>query len=296
MLKDIHIFAFFIGLLLCTHALAAEDPDELYKQGRFAEAEKAYAQSDMDHPKDIRYRYNRGCAAYQNSDYQGAEASFSSVLRRAKDNEVRFKTAYNLGNTAFNQGDLASALAYYKQAVLFNPESEDAKYNLELVLRELEKQKKHKTGGQETPPQKDSGQPETKGNKSKTNKKKEESSEKSSQEETSNQGSAEAQGERHEGSQIESNQEPQSEKGAARSDEGHKTLPGKPEDLSGDLKPLQDLPEEQEKDQTPDTVMSMIDKKKAEALLDNVKEDRSRFLQFQVTKDKRRGIQSGKDW
>jgi hypothetical protein len=42
--------------------------------------------------------------------------------------------------------------------------------------------------------------------------------------------------------------------------------------------------------------MSMIDKKKAEALLDNIKEDRSRFLQFLVPKEKRQGVESGKDW
>ena len=79
------------GVFFGTQVLAKENPDELYRQGRFAEAEKAYARSDMDHPKDIRYRYNRGCAAYQNGDFQGAMAAFSSVLRRAKDDEMRFK-------------------------------------------------------------------------------------------------------------------------------------------------------------------------------------------------------------
>jgi hypothetical protein len=40
----------------------------------------------------------------------------------------------------------------------------------------------------------------------------------------------------------------------------------------------------------------MLDKKKAEALLDNLQEDRSRFLQFQIPEDKRTGVTSGKDW
>ncbi|MDB4265000.1 VWA domain-containing protein, partial [bacterium] len=47
-------------ILTATPSRAAESPDELYRKGRFAEAEKAYAQSDMDNPKDLRYRYNRG--------------------------------------------------------------------------------------------------------------------------------------------------------------------------------------------------------------------------------------------
>jgi len=40
----------------------------------------------------------------------------------------------------------------------------------------------------------------------------------------------------------------------------------------------------------------MMDRKKAEALLDNVKEDRSKYLELQTPKGKRRGVLSGKDW
>ena len=39
-----------------------------------------------------------------------------------------------------------------------------------------------------------------------------------------------------------------------------------------------------------------IDQKKAEALLDNIREDRTRFMKFQARKDKKRGVQSGRNW
>ena len=97
-----------VGLSLCvvftTHVYGADNPDALYQEGRYDEAEKIYSQKDMDNPKDTRYRYNRGCAAYQKSDYEGALAAFSSVVRRAKNDEVRFKAAYNLGNAAWRAG------------------------------------------------------------------------------------------------------------------------------------------------------------------------------------------------
>ncbi len=64
-----------ICTLTAARSQAVESPDELYRKGRFAEAEKAYARSDMDNPKDLRYRYNRGCAAYQSGDYQAAAAA-----------------------------------------------------------------------------------------------------------------------------------------------------------------------------------------------------------------------------
>jgi Ca-activated chloride channel family protein len=290
------IILFFIPCFFSIPAWAAEDPDELYRQGRFEEAEKAYTRSDMDNPKDIRYRYNRGCAAYQNSDFEGAMAAFKSVTRRAEDNETRFKTLYNLGNTAFKQGDFASAVAQYTQAIGLKPESEDAKFNLELALRELERQKREKSEEQEEPPQGDSVQPGEEGDQSKSDNK-HEGSDESSQEKGPDQEPSETQDQQGDKGQTASDQGKQSEQERdAEAGQGPRAEQDSTEDLSGDLEPLQAMPDEPTEDQAPDTAMSMIDKKKAEALLDNIKEDRSSFLRFQIPQDKKHGLLSGKDW
>ena len=289
--------ALLLRVIFSATATAAENPDQLYNQGRFAEAEKAYAASDMDHPKDTRYRYNRGCAAYQNSDYQGATAAFSSVLRRAKDNETRFRSAYNLGNTAFKQGDLASAEAHYKQAILWNPENKDAKYNLELVLRELEKQKQSKEHGPEQPSKQDTGEPEKKADQGQGNKQAKGPDKPSGEEKTPNEPSSQAKDQGKDKSQGQSGQdEPSQGTEGAEPGERPKAEQDTAQDLSGELKAMQGLPEEKGHEQAQGAVMSMIDKKKAEALLDNVKEDRSKFLRFQVSEDKKHGVPSGKDW
>jgi Ca-activated chloride channel family protein len=232
--------------------LAADNPDELYKQGRFAEAEKEYARLDMDHPKDIRYRYNRGCAVYQSSDYQSARAAFSSALRRATDDALRFKAAYNLGNIAYKLRDFESAAANYKQAIRYNPSSEDARYNLELALRSLEREKTQSREEQESENQQDSG---------------------------------ESQGAQRKGKED-----------GFGSSEGKKGQHESPRDLSGALEALQVPSAEQNEEQTQGSSKSTIDEKMAEALLDNIQEDRSRFLLFQVPNEKRHGVQSGKDW
>ncbi|NQU14352.1 MAG: VWA domain-containing protein [Desulfobacteraceae bacterium] len=239
---------FLLVPLLTTRALGAENPDELYNQGRFAEAEKIYASKDMNNPKDIRYRYNRGCANYQNSNYKGAKAAFSSVLRRAKDKGSRFKAAYNLGNTAFKQGDLRSAAAYYKQAILLDPESQNARYNLELTLREIEKQNKENRD-KDKQPQEGSEHPD----KGKDN-------------------SKESKGENKKETSSKDGKSPSNKQDPA----------------------LQPLPEK-ERDQFQGTAAAM-DKKKAEALLDNITEDPSRFLKLQIPRDKQQGVRSGKDW
>jgi len=284
------------GLAFSARALAETNADELYRQGRFKEAEKAYADSDMDHPKDVKYRYNRGCAAYENSDFQGAMAAFSSVLRRSKDKSVRFRTSYNLGNTAFKLGDYDSAVSYYRQAVIADPTNEDAPYNLELALRALEKQKKQKSEEeQKKQNQKEQDRSKDKGEQSKADKKKE-NSDKQPQEKSGDHQNT-PQGKKDKADQTPQDKEAKgSEKKEKSPSEGLKNQEKPPEDLSGELRARQAMPEKEAGEKSPDTSMSMIDKKKAEALLNNIKEDRSRFLRLQVPKDKRDGVMSGKDW
>jgi len=298
--KYIEILTLLFVLIFSAVALAAEDPDELYRQGRFAEAEKAYTHLDMDHPKDIRFRYNRACAAYQSSDYKGATAAFSSVLRRTKDNDIRFRTAYNLGNTAFKQGDFATAVAYYKQAITYNPENKDAGYNLELALIQQEKQKKNKTKDQKKKKQSQKGasQPQDKENKSKDSKEGKDS-DRQSQSKTTEQKASQGQDQQDKKDRSESGRKGESKQEKnTRQDMDQKAEQESPKDLSGDLKPLQAMPEEGNAggDKNTGQAMSAIDRKKAESLLDNLKEDRSGFMRFQVPKDKRNGVQSGKDW
>jgi len=267
-----------IGIFLGTPVLASEDPDELYRLDRFAEAEKIYAASDMDNPKDLRYRYNRGCANYQGADYKGAMAAFSSVLRRAKDSKTRLKAAYNLGNTAFKQGDFASAVAHYKRAILIDPESENARYNLEIALRGLEKQKKEQKEGQKC-----SGKNENKKDQPKDGKK----------------GKGEGESSPDKSAEKKGPQDKDQQDKKKGKDQGQDTKPdeekGPPKDLSGDLQPREALPQKEE-NQGSAQAISLMDRKKAEALLDNVKEDRSKYLEFQTPKGKRRGVLSGKDW
>ncbi len=303
MLKN-HVKALFIFLFFftfCTQALAAEEADELYKEGRFAEAQEAYNDLDMQNPKDIRFRYNRGCAAYRNSDYQGAMAAFSSVLRRTKskepsakgDDKIRFKAAYNMGNVAFRQGDLVSAVKYYKEAILNNSESADARYNLELSLKKLKEQKKKeeeesKSKGSKGDKERDKQSEEDKDGKGSRN---------SSHEKTS--GEKETQGmdreQKEDKSGPEGREKREKEEGAT-SEKRQETKGSSSKDLSGELKPRQELAEQQGENQVPDSGASVMNKKKAEALLNNINEDRSRFLRFQIPEEKRNGVTSGKDW
>jgi Ca-activated chloride channel family protein len=271
---------------------AGEPPDELYRKGRFAEAEKAYAQSDMDNPKDLRYRYNRGCAAYQNGDYQAAAAAFASVLRRSQDDDIGFKAAFNLGNATYQQGDFKSAAKHYKQAIGYDPASQDARYNLELALRALQKQKEQQSeqSQDQSQPGNEQQQDKSDGENKETDKNQPSDDKPSEQQSSSEQRQADN-SEQSEGKPDRTAEQPPQE----NSRDARQSEQKSQQQLAGDLKPRQDMPSAKADEQTAQTSMTLMDQKKAEALLDNIQEDRSRMIRLQ-TKDRRQGVASGKDW
>ena len=281
-----------ICFVTAARSQAVESPDELYRKGRYAEAEKAYAQSDMDNPKDLRYRYNRGCAAYQKGDYQAAAAAFASVLRRSEDDDVRFKAAYNLGNAAYQQGDFKSAAKHYKQAIAYDPSNSDARYNLELAIRALQKQKEQQSeqsqdqSQQGTEPQDNESDGE----------KKEADKGQQSDDKSTEQDSEQEQQHENESDQSEGNQEKSAEQSPdKRSGESRQSEQKSQQELAGDLKTREDMPPEQAGEQTSKASLTRMNQQKAEALLDNIQEDRSQMMRLQ-TQGRRQGVASGKDW
>ncbi len=280
MSRAIKISVFLFCLIFSVQVMAAEDPDRLYREGHFAEAEKAYTELDMDHPKDVRFRYDRGCAAYQASDYRGARAAFSSALVRANNNKIRFRAAYNLGNIAFKKGDFQGAVACYRKAILYNPNNEDAKANLELALRRLEKQREKKRQAKKGPGQsKGKKKGKGQGKKSKGNA----------------HGQRPPQADNHQAKKGRPKNGAGSKKEKTRPNQAQGTKKKSPEDLSGRLNPLHSMPKEKP-GKGNGQAMPMISREDAKALLENIKEDPSRFMRFQVPKDRKEGVPSGKDW
>jgi len=262
-------------------AAAADTPDDLYREGRYEAAAAAYAAGDMDHPKDIRYRYNRGCAAFQEGRFDEAAAAFSSVMRRVEENEnnVRFRASYNLGNTAFKQQNYTAAVDYYTQALAEDPDNEDARFNLELALKAREEMKdqsqKKKSDGDKTG-DKSSDQ-------SKSDGRGEENKEESDRDDEKDANNGDE-------SHDKQNRE-ESQKGDENGDrDGNKD----DEDISGDLKGRDELPEQTEKTDTSEK-RQPVDRKRAAALLDNVQEDPAQMMRYMVP-DRDRRSASGRDW
>ncbi len=84
--------------------------------------------------------FDMGAALYKKGEYQQAALALLksiSTKTTTPDSTLRSEALYNLGNCFYQTDSLNQALKSYAAATLLNPDDEDAKYNLELVLRKL---------------------------------------------------------------------------------------------------------------------------------------------------------------
>jgi Ca-activated chloride channel homolog len=88
--------------------------------------------------------YDKASELFKNPDWKAAAQYKSGAYDKAIENLKSNNSAnslYNQGNALAQTGQLKEALEAYKQALKLNPANEDAKFNKELVEKELEKQK-----------------------------------------------------------------------------------------------------------------------------------------------------------
>jgi Ca-activated chloride channel homolog len=109
-----------------------------FGDGEFDEALKHFHTAQLDLPDDRRLEFNIADSYYRLEDYASAEQSFGRVLSLGGDDSLAQRAYYNLGNTLYFQGRLEEAIDAYEQALVLDPEDEDARHNLEFVRQELE--------------------------------------------------------------------------------------------------------------------------------------------------------------
>lgn len=134
-----------------------EKGNRLYRAGKVAEAVAVYEKAIAGGNNAPELHYNLGTALLKLGRYQDAEQHLRLALRELR-SDVRQRAYYNLGNRYLEQARkgadaqtstqlLDGAVEAYKQALRLQPGDMDAKWNLELALREQEKQSKSPQGG-----------------------------------------------------------------------------------------------------------------------------------------------------
>jgi tetratricopeptide (TPR) repeat protein len=103
--------------------------------------------------------YNLGTALLQLGREDEADQQLQLALR-ARDQQIRQRAYFNTGYRSLIQGrrggeganeKLDASIESYKRSLRLDPTDMDSKWNLELALREKEKQKKNPQGGQNNP-------------------------------------------------------------------------------------------------------------------------------------------------
>ena len=147
--------------------------NDLYKKEKYEDARKLYEEALAVKPDMPALNFNAGAAQFKTGEYGKAAGSFEKgLVLEGKDLEsasnynlatAKYKIAKSIEDSNPSEAVklLDQSLSYYKRAIELNPRDNDAKFNYELVNREL-KALKDKLTQQQNKRQQGQGQEEKK--------------------------------------------------------------------------------------------------------------------------------------
>jgi tetratricopeptide (TPR) repeat protein len=135
--------AWALGPLEKNHPDVAEGT-RLYEQGSFEQALQSFDAAALERPLDPRVQYDRGLSLYKLGRHDEARAALEKAAELDREGQLTAKTHYNLGNVAAAAGDAKRAIQEFRTALRADPADEQARHNLEVLLKKL-------------PPRKDTG-------------------------------------------------------------------------------------------------------------------------------------------
>ena len=121
----------------------AEKGNELFRQGKNDAALEEYGKAQAAAPTAAQIPYDIGNVLYREKNYAGSAEALEKALAQAPPSLVPH-VAYNLGNALFQDKRYDDAVKAYVRALKSDPKDADARRNLELTLRALERQQREK--------------------------------------------------------------------------------------------------------------------------------------------------------
>jgi len=124
-----------------------ERGNRLYAEGEYEASLQAYTEAGVAAPDSPEIQYNIGNVLYRQEDFTGAAEQFARAVA-ASPPELRPSASYNLGNALYHEGDYQGAAGAFRRALEADPTDRDAKRNLEIALRALQRQQQQSQGSQ----------------------------------------------------------------------------------------------------------------------------------------------------
>ena len=134
---------------------AVEEGMKAYEEGKYAQALQHFEAAKKELPSSAAVEFNRGNALYKLGRKDEAREAYRHVAETER-SDLREKDYYNLGNSWADLGNANEAVSAYRKALTLDPQDDDARHNLEVVLRKLPPPKSKPDGG----PPPDAGPPD----------------------------------------------------------------------------------------------------------------------------------------
>ena len=161
----IAVFLIFASALLMTACSAPaeklnQEGNQSFAEQAYLEALDLYQSAQVESPELAEPYFNAANTFYRQGDYPAALEQMQMALQYVDEESLAESSLFNLGNTLYNSQELNPAVEAFTQALLLDPEDQDAKYNLELALQQQEQQEQEQQQQEENQEQQDESQNE----------------------------------------------------------------------------------------------------------------------------------------
>ena len=128
--------------------------NKAYDNGKYGQAFELYEKAAAKSPQKA--AYNSGAALYRLKDYDAAAQAFGKAIKEPENKKQALfnqNALYNLGNSAYKAGDKETAKQAMRAVVLNNLKDNDAKQNLQFMIKEEKAQNNQCQQPKENPQQ-----------------------------------------------------------------------------------------------------------------------------------------------
>jgi Ca-activated chloride channel family protein len=143
---------FFMGFSISSFAQTAKESiikgNKSYKENNYNVAENAYRDALKNSDTNVIANYNLGNVLYRKDNTDEAVKSYDNAIAHSQNNTVKQEAFYNKGVAYQKAKKLPECITAYKNALILNPNDEDARQNLQRALKEQQKQQQQQNKDQ----------------------------------------------------------------------------------------------------------------------------------------------------
>lgn len=117
--------------------------NKAFKENKLDDAENYYRDALKKSGKNGVANYNLGNVLYRKDKPEDAAAAFDNTIETTKDNQVKQNAFYNKGVSYQKLKKLPECILAYKNALLLNPNDEEARQNLQRALMQQKQEQQN---------------------------------------------------------------------------------------------------------------------------------------------------------